>query len=89
MKPQSTSSVDTQSLLRPSAAQSSAAIIDPELAPSTISKKLLVSYSLGHVLNDLCAGCWFSYLLLYLQRGQDFSPTDAGTVMLCGQVVVS
>ena len=24
-----------------------------------------LSYSVGHVLNDLCAAMWFSYLLVY------------------------
>lgn len=26
-----------------------------------------LSFGTGHVLNDLCASVWFSYLLVYLQ----------------------
>jgi Na+/melibiose symporter-like transporter len=44
------------------------------------------SYSLGHVLNDLTAACWFSYLLLYLEKAQGLSPLQAGVVLFCGQI---
>jgi Na+/melibiose symporter-like transporter len=43
-------------------------------------------YSVGHVLNDLCAACWFSYLLLYLQQVQGLSGTQAGAVLFSGQL---
>ena len=26
------------------------------------------AYALGHVLNDASAACWFSYLLIYLEK---------------------
>ena len=26
-----------------------------------------LGYSIGHVLNDLCSGIWFSYLLIYME----------------------
>ena len=26
----------------------------------------LFSYAIGHVLNDMCASTWFSYLLIFL-----------------------
>lgn len=44
------------------------------------------SYSVGHVLNDLCAACWFSYLLLYLQQVQQLSGAQAGAVLFAGQI---
>ncbi|XP_024940527.1 major facilitator superfamily domain-containing protein 12 isoform X2 [Cephus cinctus] len=50
-----------------------------------ISIKL--SYSLGHIFNDLAAAMWFSYTLLYLQRIALFEPITAGTLLLLGQVV--
>jgi len=45
------------------------------------------SYSVGHVLNDLCAGCWFSYLLVYMENSVGIDKTLAGVVMLAGQLM--
>jgi Na+/melibiose symporter-like transporter len=42
-------------------------------------------YSVGHVLNDLCAATWFTYLLLFLES-VGLTKVQAGLVMLCGQV---
>ena len=46
----------------------------------------VVSYSLGHVLNDMSAACWFSYLLLYLEEAQQLTPLQAGVVLFMGQL---
>ncbi len=46
----------------------------------------ILSYSVGHVLNDLCASMWFNYLLLFFHYVLEFSNTDAGFLMLLGQV---
>lgn len=35
-------------------------------------------YGVGHVLNDLCAACWFNYLLYYLAAVQGESSAVAG-----------
>ena len=35
------------------------------MATSSIPKLQIVSFGVGHVLNDLCASIWFSYLLIY------------------------
>ncbi len=43
-------------------------------------------YSVGHVLNDMAAAVWFSYLLLYLQEAEGLSATQAGGVMFAGQL---
>ncbi|GAU98136.1 hypothetical protein RvY_09317 [Ramazzottius varieornatus] len=43
-------------------------------------------YGVGHVLNDLCAAMWFSYLLVFLHQVLNFSSTFAGAVILLGQV---
>jgi len=40
----------------------------------------------GHILNDLCASMWFSYLLFYLEKVAGFSSTNAAALMLLGQV---
>jgi len=36
-------------------------------SPTTITLGQRLSYSVGHVLNNLAASMWFSYLLVYLQ----------------------
>ena len=48
----------------------------------TIVKKL--SYGVGHVLNDLTASMWFSYLLIYLHRVIGFPNNLSGYMMLIG-----
>lgn len=35
-----------------------------------LPKRHLYSYSIGHVFNDLCASCWFTYLLVMLRSVQ-------------------
>lgn len=45
-----------------------------------------LSYGVGHVLNDLCASMWFSYLLLYFQSVNLFSKIFAGFILLLGQL---
>ena len=44
------------------------------------------SYGVGHVLNDLCASMWFSYLLVFYHHVINFSNEMAGYLMLLGQV---
>ena len=46
----------------------------------------VAAYSVGHVLNDMAAAVWFSYLLLYLQEAEGLSGTQAGAVMFAGQL---
>lgn len=43
------------------------------------------SYGVGHVLNDLTASMWFSYLLIYLHRIVNFENSTAGYMMLIGK----
>lgn len=50
----------------------------------TIARKL--SYGVGHVLNDLTASMWFSYLLIYLHRVIGFPNNLSGYMMLIGQI---
>ena len=45
-----------------------------------------LSYSVGHVLNDLCASMWFSYLLVFFNYVLRFSNGLAGQIVLLGQV---
>ena len=50
----------------------------------TLVRKL--SFGVGHVLNDLTASMWFSFLLIYLHRIVLFENSISGMMMLLGQV---
>ncbi len=56
------------------------------LAEGKVSKKQKAAYALGHVLNDLCASMWFTYLLLFFHKVLQFDNVLAGVLMLVGQV---
>uniref|UniRef100_K3W7M1 Major facilitator superfamily (MFS) profile domain-containing protein n=1 Tax=Globisporangium ultimum (strain ATCC 200006 / CBS 805.95 / DAOM BR144) TaxID=431595 RepID=K3W7M1_GLOUD len=45
-----------------------------------------VAYGVGHVLNDMCASTWFSYLLVFLRQVASMSPVDSAIVMFAGQI---
>ena len=45
-----------------------------------------LGYGTGHVMNDMVASMWFSYLLLFFHRVLGFSNALAGIVMVVGQV---
>lgn len=50
----------------------------------TFTEKL--GYGLGHVYNDLCAGVWFSYTLLFMQGALGMASAVAGSLVMVGQV---
>eukprot|EP00300_Choanocystis_sp_HF-7_P030537 c39395_g1_i1.p1 GENE.c39395_g1_i1~~c39395_g1_i1.p1 ORF type:complete len:504 (+),score=85.64 c39395_g1_i1:65-1576(+) len=59
--------------------------VAPDAKP--VSMFFSISYGIGHHLNDLCAACWFTYLLIYLESDDvGLSQSAAGTVLLAGQV---
>jgi len=58
--------------------------MDSNVPRVTFRKKL--GYGLGHVLNDLCASMWFTYLLLFYHKVLEFDNNYAGVVLLVGQV---
>ena len=43
-------------------------------------------YACGHMLNDLCAACWFTYLLVMLRDAHGLLGWKSAVVLLCGQV---
>lgn len=45
-----------------------------------------LSYAVGHFLNDLCASMWFTYLLVFYHSVLGFQNTNAGALLLVGQV---
>lgn len=53
---------------------------------STLSLWMKVGYGMGHVYNDLCAGVWFSYLLLFMKGALGMKGAEAGAMMMVGQV---
>lgn len=48
--------------------------------------RLQFAYGVGHVLNDVCASMWFTYLLVFFHLVLEFSNWEAGLVLLVGQV---
>jgi len=50
--------------------------------PISLGQK--AAYGVGHVLNDICAALWFSYILLFLQTILGLPAPVAGGLMLLG-----
>lgn len=51
-----------------------------------LSLKLQLAYGVGHVMNDVCASMWFTYLLVFFHLVLGFSSSQAGLILLIGQV---
>ena len=45
-----------------------------------------IGYGFGHMFNDLCASVWFSYTLLFMQGALQMPATQAGALVMLGQV---
>jgi Na+/melibiose symporter-like transporter len=45
-----------------------------------------LSYGVGHVLNDLTASMWFSYMLVFLHQVNKFNNSLSGILILIGQI---
>lgn len=54
---------------------------------STLTLLQKIGFGLGHVYNDLCAGVWFSYTLVFLKGVLQMVGTEAGALVWWGQVV--
>jgi len=48
--------------------------------------KTKLGFGMGHVLNDLCASMWFTYLLVFFSKVLYFDNTYAGVILLVGQL---
>jgi len=44
------------------------------------------AYSVGHVLNDLTASMWFTYMIIYFHQVKNFDNGLAGDLVLIGQI---
>lgn len=51
-----------------------------------LSRKQKWAYGVGHVLNDICASMWFTYLIVYFHYVLGFDPVMSGLVLFIGQV---
>lgn len=51
-----------------------------------IPLRVQFAYGVGHILNDICASMWFTYLLVFFHLVLQFDNADAGLVLLVGQV---
>ena len=49
----------------------------------TLKNKL--GFALGHVMNDMCASMWFTYLLLYFHKVIEFDNIYAGVLLFIGK----
>ncbi|XP_030832400.1 major facilitator superfamily domain-containing protein 12-like isoform X2 [Strongylocentrotus purpuratus] len=61
-------------------------LITTVVTPKRLPFSQRLSYGVGHVLNDLCASMWFSYLLVYFHKVLGFSNSMAGALLLLGQI---
>lgn len=55
---------------------------------SRIPLRIQLAYGVGHVLNDICASMWFTYLLVFFHLVLQFDNWEAGLILLIGQVSV-
>lgn len=60
--------------------------MDRPMIRRPLTRVTKLSYGVGHVLNDLCASMWFSYLLIYFHKVVIFNNVDAGIFLLAGQI---
>ena len=45
-----------------------------------------LGYGMGHVLNDMCAAMWFTYLLIFFHKVLGFETVFAGALLAIGQL---
>lgn len=43
-----------------------------------LTRFTIAVYGVGHILNDLCAACWFNYLLYFLADVMKINSAGAG-----------
>ncbi|KAI4311525.1 hypothetical protein MLD38_036411 [Melastoma candidum] len=58
---------------------------DEDSCTKSLGRLAVFYYGSGHMLNDITAACWFTYLLVFL-TDIGLSPRGAAVVMLSGQV---
>ena len=68
----------------PASPSSSLALLRPE----PMARTEFFSYSMGHIMNDMMASCWFSYLLVYLTKTPDIALHSEGAAVRLDSVTV-
>ncbi|CAH1170042.1 unnamed protein product [Phaedon cochleariae] len=53
---------------------------------SRVPWRMQLAYGIGHVLNDVCASMWFTYLLVFFHLVLQFNNWETGVMMLIGQI---
>ena len=61
-------------------------ILTDQLKRDGLTKLHFAAYAVGHFCNDLCASCWFTYLLYYVKAVVKLPDYISGFVMLSGQI---
>ena len=46
-----------------------------------------LGYATGHILNDMSVSMWFTYMLIFFRNVIHLSNTNAGYVLLIGQII--
>ena len=57
----------------------------PQPSSTRVSWPKRLGYGTGHVLNDMCAAMWFTYLLIFFHKVLSFSHLAAGALLTIGQ----
>lgn len=78
--------IETAPLLSQSVLSTSTIQSTTDQMVSTISTWSKIGFGFGHIFNDLCAGVWFSYLLLFMKGALRMPGTESGAMMMLGQV---
>ncbi|XP_015108557.1 major facilitator superfamily domain-containing protein 12 [Diachasma alloeum] len=51
-----------------------------------LTKKQKLAYGVGHILNDICASMWFTYLIVFFHYVLGFDPVFSGLILFIGQI---
>ena len=72
-------------MMPPSTSAATAGTAHASTAPALPRLKIF-AFGLGHVLNDMTASCWFSYLLVLMHKVLGFSSWKSACILLSGQL---
>ena len=61
-------------------------VLADQIKRDGLTKIHFAAYAVGHFGNDLCAACWFTYLLWYVKKVVKLEDYIAGFVMFSGQI---
>lgn len=56
------------------------------LRHAALPVRKIIAFGCGHVLNDLCASCWFTYLLVLMHKVLGFAAWKSALILLSGQI---